>query len=117
MPGASECAHIETPARGGIRASVRREAARDDTNIGQIPLAVNYDDIISSAPDAYETLLADVIEGDQTLFVRADEVEASWSLYEPLLDRTDIDPYAAGTDGPESAKRLVTTYPGVWSVV
>ncbi len=89
----------------------------DDTNIAQIPLAVSYDDIINSAPDAYETLLADIIEGDQTLFVRADEVEAAWALYEPLLHRTDIDTYAAGTDGPESAKRLITTYPGVWSVI
>ena len=89
----------------------------DDSNIGRIPLAVNYDDVINSAPDAYETLLADVIEGDQTLFVRADEVEAAWSLYEPLLHRTDIHTYAAGTDGPEGAKRLITTYPGVWSVV
>lgn len=89
----------------------------DDTNIGQIPLAVNYDDIINTAPDAYETLLADILEGDQTLFVRADEVEAAWALYEPLLHRTDIDTYAAGTDGPESAKGLITTYPGVWSVV
>lgn len=89
----------------------------DDTNIGQIPLAVSYDEIINNAPDAYETLLADVIEGDQTLFVRADEVEAAWTLYEPLLHRTDIHAYPAGSDGPESAKRLVTTYPGVWSVL
>jgi glucose-6-phosphate 1-dehydrogenase len=89
----------------------------DDSNIGQIPLAVSYDDVINSAPDAYETLLADVIEGDQTLFVRSDEVEAAWALYEPLLHRTDVDTYAAGTDGPESAKRLITTYPGVWSVI
>jgi len=89
----------------------------DDTNIGQIPLAVSYDDVINSAPDAYETLLEDVIEGDQTLFVTSDEVEAAWSLYEPLLHRTDIHAYAAGTDGPESAKGLITTYPGVWSVV
>jgi len=86
-----------------------------DTSIGQIPLAVRYDDILKSAPQAYETLLADVIEGDQTLFVRADEVEEAWELYQTLLDRTDIDTYTAGTDGPERAESLIVSYPGVWT--
>lgn len=85
-----------------------------ETRIGEIPLAVDYDGV-SAAPDAYETLLADIIEGDQTLFVRADEVEAAWALYEPLLDRTDVHPYAAGTDGPDRAERLITTHPRRWS--
>ena len=40
----------------------------------------------TSIPDAYQTLIFDVIQGDQTLFVRADEVEASWRLWTPLLD-------------------------------
>ncbi len=59
-------------------------------------------------PEAYETLLADVIEGDQTLFVRADEVEAAWRLYQPLLDAPpDPFPYPAGGWGPEAATALV----------
>ena len=42
--------------------------------------------------------------GDQTLFVHADEVEASWRLYAPLLDgRRAVYPYAAGTWGPAEA--------------
>lgn len=85
--------------------------------IGQIPLAVSYDDILESAPDAYETLLADVIWGDQTLFVRSDEVEAAWKLYDPLLDRSDIHTYPAGSNGPESADRLIVTEPGVWTAI
>lgn len=53
-------------------------------------------------PDAYETLLLDVIQGDQTLFVHADEVINSWKLYTPLLEREiDVLPYAAGSRGPE----------------
>ncbi|MDY6965590.1 MAG: hypothetical protein SVM80_06415, partial [Halobacteriota archaeon] len=36
--------------------------------------------------DAYETLLFDIITGDQTLFVRADMVEEAWRLYSQLLD-------------------------------
>ncbi len=88
-----------------------------DSMIGQIPLAVSYDDILESAPDAYETLLADVIWGDQTLFVRSDEVEAAWKLYNPLLDRSDIHTYAAGSDGPEGTDGLIVTEPGVWTTI
>ena len=46
----------------------------------------------------YETLLLEIIEGDQTLFVHADEVDAAWTLYTPLLEspRT-VYPYAAGS--------------------
>lgn len=87
------------------------------TTITQIPLAVSYDELVNSAPDAYETLLADVLEGDQTLFVRADEVEAAWTLYEPLLDRTDVDTYPAGTNGPERANDLILPEHGIWSVI
>lgn len=86
-----------------------------NTTIGQIPLTVSYRDLLENAAGAYETLLGEVIEGDQTLFVRSDEVEKSWEIYEPLLDHPDIDSYAAGTDGPESAEGLIMTDPGMWS--
>lgn len=79
----------------------------EDAVIRRIPLDVSYGEILEGAPTAYETLLAEVIEGDQTLFVRSDEVEASWKLFEPLLDRRDIDAYAAGTDGPYRAGALL----------
>ena len=87
----------------------------DTLEIIQIPLTVRYDDILADAPDAYQTLLTDVMEGDQTLFVRSDEVEASWSLYEPILDRTDLATYAPGTDGPDSTAELVSTFPMAWT--
>jgi glucose-6-phosphate 1-dehydrogenase len=86
-----------------------------NTTIGQIPLTVAYHDILQDAPEDYETLLGEIIEGDQTLFVRSDEVEKSWEIYQPLLDDADIDTYTAGTDGPESAQRLIVTHPGMWS--
>lgn len=88
-----------------------------DSKIGRIPLTVSYDDILESAPDAYETLLADVIWGDQTLFVRADEVESAWKLYDPLLDRSDIHTYPAGSNGPECTERLIVTEPGIWTAI
>ena len=37
-------------------------------------------------PDAYETLLLDVIQGDATLFMRADQIEYAWAILQPILD-------------------------------
>ncbi|MFO8098391.1 MAG: glucose-6-phosphate dehydrogenase [Salinibacter sp.] len=74
-------------------------------------LSFSYRDAFGPVPDAYETLLRDVIVGDPTLFVRADEVEASWRLYAPLLAADGpVHPYAAGTWGPEAVDRLVTDW-------
>jgi glucose-6-phosphate 1-dehydrogenase len=56
----------------------------------------------------YETLLLDVAQGDLTLFVHADEAEASWRLYTPLLKRRrPLHIYPAGGVGPAAASRLV----------
>jgi glucose-6-phosphate 1-dehydrogenase len=59
----------------------------------------------------YETLLYDVMTGDQTLFQRADAVETSWGIVQPVLDAwaADGEPelYPAGSDGPESACQLL----------
>ena len=56
----------------------------------------------------YETLLLDVVQGDLTLFVHADEAEASWRLYAPLLRRRwPLHIYPAGSVGPAAASRLV----------
>jgi len=58
--------------------------------------------------DAYETLLLDVMTGDQTLFVHAEEVEASWRLYAPLLDgEAEPHRYEQGSWGPQAADRLL----------
>jgi glucose-6-phosphate 1-dehydrogenase len=40
----------------------------------------------SATPEAYETLLLDVIQGDQTLFMRGDQVEAAWELIMPIIN-------------------------------
>jgi glucose-6-phosphate 1-dehydrogenase len=71
-------------------------------------LSFRYENAFGPIPDAYETLLRDIITGDQTLFVRADEVEASWELYTPLLkDDLPLYAYPAGTWGPtETADRV-----------
>src|SRR5262249_39216006 len=66
----------------------------------------------TTAPVAYETLLLDAMCGDLTLFTRADEIEAQWSIVTPIeeawsqLPRPDFPNYAAGGDGPKAADDL-----------
>jgi glucose-6-phosphate 1-dehydrogenase len=78
------------------------------TRLHPIRLHFSYGEAFGEIPDAYETLLADVIEGDQTLFVRSDEVEEAWRLYTPLLRAAlPLAPYAAGSWGPPAADGLL----------
>ncbi|MDE1821480.1 MAG: glucose-6-phosphate dehydrogenase [Euryarchaeota archaeon] len=71
-------------------------------------MSFRYSDVFGSLSDGYEMLLMDVLRGDPTHFVRADEVEASWTLYDPLLaNRPPVRPYAAGTMGPAEADQLL----------
>ena len=76
-------------------------------------LEFRYKDAFEAIPDAYETLLADVVLGDQTLFVRNDEVEASWALYTPLLrDPPEVHPYPGGSWGPKQVASILDE--GLW---
>jgi glucose-6-phosphate 1-dehydrogenase len=66
----------------------------------------------TSSPDAYETLLLDVMIGDATLFMRADQVEAAWSVVTPVLESWRIIPpdfpnYSVASWGPEAAATLI----------
>jgi glucose-6-phosphate 1-dehydrogenase len=70
-------------------------------------------------PDAYETLLLDVMLGDATLFMRADEVEAQWQVITPLLDHIrEAQPtplfYEAGSMGPDAAYALLEREGRYW---
>lgn len=71
-------------------------------------LDFKYADEFVDLPDGYETLIHDVLTADQTLFVRADEVEAAWRLYGPLLEGgLHVKEYQAGTWGPGDSERLL----------
>jgi glucose-6-phosphate 1-dehydrogenase len=65
------------------------------------------------SPAAYEMLLLDVMRGDATLFIRADEAEAQWRLITPILEAwakqtpPEFPNYAAGTEGPDAADELL----------
>ena len=96
--------------------AVRLQAKRPGPTVRLSPVDMHFlysEAFKTPSPEAYETLLLDVIEGDATLFMRADQVEAAWSLIMPVLDVWQANPsssfpnYAAGTWGPESAEVLI----------
>ena len=84
-------------------------------------MSFNYSDAYEKEPpEAYETLLLDVMLGDSTLFMRADQVEAAWSILMPILEVwgatpfSDIPNYEAGTWGPEEAEALIAQDGRTW---
>ena len=86
---------------------------REGIRLRQIPLDIAMPDAFSGTVRriAYERLLLDLIEGDQTLFVRRDEVEAQWEWIDAirtLWEQEGITPksYGAGSWGPNAAIAL-----------
>ncbi len=70
-------------------------------------------------PDAYERLIMDVIRGNQTLFMRGDEVEAAWAWTDPIInaweERGDVPkPYPSGTSGPGDSHELMLRDNRAW---
>jgi len=86
------------------------------------PMTMNFayqDSFEIDLPEAYERLLLDVMRGDSTLFTRSDELEAAWQFVTPVLhhwENRHKDPefYPAGTWGPDSADRLLTSEGRKW---
>ncbi len=81
--------------------------------LSPVDMVFNYkDEYDGEEPEAYETLLYDVMEGDATLFMRADQVEAAWEVVMPILDvwkarkPMDFPNYSPGSWGPEDAEAL-----------
>ncbi|MDO5632679.1 MAG: glucose-6-phosphate dehydrogenase [Paracoccus sp. (in: a-proteobacteria)] len=94
---------IKEPGPGGMR-------------LVQVPLDMTFAEALGAdgadVPDAYERLIMDVIRGNQTLFMRGDEVEAAWAWTDPIIQawengKARPEPYDAGSSGPEEALRLL----------
>lgn len=66
---------------------------------------------LEEAPDAYQRLLLDLMLGDPTLFIRADEAEGAWGILEPVMRAwsrsKEVSPYQSGTWGPQEADELL----------
>jgi glucose-6-phosphate 1-dehydrogenase len=71
-------------------------------------------------PEAYERLLLEAMEGDATLFIRRDEVEAAWTFVDPIRAAWEKTPlteqefYPAGSWGPEAADALLDRAGHAW---
>jgi glucose-6-phosphate 1-dehydrogenase len=105
----------------GIAVRFNAKVPGAGTQVRPVRMEFSYGSAFGEAgPDAYERLLLDVIRGDPTLFTRRDEVEAAWSIVQPILDVWDEPanpapyPYAAGSWGPEAADRMIALTDHSW---
>ena len=97
-----------------IRLQVQAKRPGLDMILNPVDLIFDYSGTYKSeAPEAYETLLLDIMMGDQTLFMRGDQVEAAWDLLMPILSTwtakksLSFPNYAADSWGPEVAEALI----------
>ncbi|MFN0194980.1 MAG: glucose-6-phosphate dehydrogenase [Aestuariivirga sp.] len=98
---------IKEPGPGGMR-------------LANVPLDMTFADAFNVRnPDAYERLLMDTVRGNQTLFMRRDEVEAAWAWIDPILNGWKSSSelpkaYTAGTWGPSAAVALIERDGRTW---
>lgn len=98
---------IKDPGPGGMR-------------LQHVPLNMSFAEAFNVRnPDAYERLVMDVVRGNQTLFMRRDEVEAAWTWIDPILEAWSQNnepprPYTAGTWGPSAAIALIERNGRTW---
>lgn len=92
-----------------------------DVILKPVDMRFNYRESFSGPfPEAYETLLWDIMENDATEFMRADQVEASWQTLKPVLEAwsekkpSDFPNYAAGSMGPQAADELLARQGHSW---
>ena len=108
--GIEQMLMIKDPGPGGMR-------------LNYVPLDMSFQDIFNVRnPDAYERLILDVIRGNQTLFMRRDEVEAAWEWIDPILEawkrnRQPVLGYPAGTSGPAAAIAMIERDGRTWREV
>jgi glucose-6-phosphate 1-dehydrogenase len=102
-----------------IQAKLPGEAMR----LAPVDMRFTYrDSFKTTPPEAYETLLLDVMLGDATQFMRADQLEAAWSIINPIQDAwasaaaADFPNYTAGTWGPEAGEVLIAQDGRSWIV-
>ncbi len=95
-----------------IRLQVQAKRPGLDMVLNTVDMLFRYDEA-TETPEAYETLLLDIMMGDQTLFIRADQTEEAWNLLMPLLNSwqskksLNFPNYSADSQGPENAEALI----------
>jgi glucose-6-phosphate 1-dehydrogenase len=104
-----------------IRLQVQAKRPGLDMILNTVDMVFDYKGTYTNqAPEAYETLLLDTMLGDQTLFMRGDQIEAAWDLIMPILSTwtnkksLNFPNYAAGAWGPEAAEALIARDGYTW---
>ena len=97
-----------------IRMRIYVKAWGDDIKLQPVHLNLDLNDVFKKRQMiAYERLLMDIIRGNQTLFMRRDEVDAAWAWIDPIRAaweqyKVAAKPYTAGTWGPSAATALIS---------
>ena len=103
---------------GGVVLRLNAKKPGLTTDNEEMIMRAPYADDAEEVADAYEILMHDVLTGDGTLFSRADEVETSWEIVEPILDawenRVSIERYHAGTWDIPAMDELTKDCVGGW---
>jgi len=91
-----------------------------DMDLATVKMDFRYDDWFAKEVNVgYETLIHDVMSGDQTLFMRADMVEQTWRIVQPVLEAwgdgaADMAAYASGSSGPDQSAALLSRENRQW---
>jgi glucose-6-phosphate 1-dehydrogenase len=103
---------------GGVVLRLNAKKPGLTTDNEEMIMRAPYADDAEEVADAYEILMHDVLTGDGTLFSRADEVETSWEIVEPILDawqnRVSIERYHAGSWDIPAMDELTKDCVGGW---
>lgn len=97
-----------------IRMRIYVKAWGDDMELQPVHLNLDFNDIFKKRQMiAYERLCIDIIKGNQTLFMRRDEVDAAWAWIDPIRaawEKHNVVPksYTAGTMGPAASNALIS---------
>jgi glucose-6-phosphate 1-dehydrogenase len=107
-----------------IRLRFQSKRPGQSVSLNPVDMKFSYkDEYDGNEPEAYETLLLDVMEGNATLFMRKDQVEAAWKIVMPILEAwqnrtpSNFPNYAPGSWGPEDAEALIARDGHQWIVM
>ncbi len=112
---------IQVQPAEGIQLHFQTKVPDAEMRMRQTDLSFNYQrEFRGAMPEAYERLLLDALEGDASLFARADEVEAAWRICDPILqawqqnDRPTLYMYDPGFWGPDECREWMLAQGREW---
>ncbi|MFN4007395.1 MAG: glucose-6-phosphate dehydrogenase [Chitinophagaceae bacterium] len=105
-----------------IRLRFQAKKPGQSMTLHPVDMVFNYSNDFAEEhqPEAYETLLLDVMEGNATQFMRADQIEAAWKIVMPIITAWETScavkfpNYTPGTWGPDEAEQLITKDGRYW---